>query len=134
MAELNKFTRLLPGDAGLRGDNLLFDIVRWKTERCRREGRRRERPGITRKQASELVRFGHAIRRLENAGLREVASTRVLIAAGRLIADDLHPAKAARAAIAGPLSDDAATTAGLIEMIDVYFSDPGDRTSRKTTS
>ncbi|MGA7050752.1 MAG: CbbQ/NirQ/NorQ/GpvN family protein [Mycobacterium sp.] len=82
--------------------------------------------GITLEQASELVRFGHAIRRLENAGLREVASTRVLIAAGRLIADGLPATKAARAAIAGPLSDDAATTAGLIEMIDAYFSDPSD--------
>src|SRR4051812_18072442 len=32
--------------------------------------------------AAELVRFGQAIRRLEAGGLREVASTRVLIAAG----------------------------------------------------
>jgi nitric oxide reductase NorQ protein len=78
--------------------------------------------GITNTQASELVRFGQAIRRLENAGLREVASTRVLIAAGRLIADGISPATASRAAIAGPLSDDVATTAGLLEMIDVYFS------------
>lgn len=47
----------------------------------------------------------------------------MLIAAGRLIADGLPAAKAARAAIAGPLSDDAAATAGLVEMIDAYFSD-----------
>ena len=40
-------------------------------------------------QAAKLVRLGQAIRRLETAGLREVASTRVLIAAGRLIADGL---------------------------------------------
>ncbi len=39
--------------------------------------------------AAELVRFGQAIRRLETGGLREVASTRVLIAAGRLIAEGL---------------------------------------------
>ena len=36
----------------------------------------------TRATAAELVRFGQAIRRLETGGLREVASTRVLIAAG----------------------------------------------------
>jgi len=41
--------------------------------------------GWTLPTAAELVRFGQAIRRLETGGLREVASTRVLIAAGRLI-------------------------------------------------
>src|SRR5689334_24056322 len=38
--------------------------------------------GVDDATAAELVRFGHAIRRLETGGLREVASTRVLIAAG----------------------------------------------------
>lgn len=75
------------------------------------------------KRAAELVRFGQAIRRLETAGLREVASTRVLIAAGRLIAEGLEPCVAARAAIAGPLSDDSTVTSGLEEMIDAYLSD-----------
>src|ERR1700739_3616768 len=37
--------------------------------------------GVDHQVASQLVRVGQAIRRLENAGLREVASTRVLIAA-----------------------------------------------------
>ena len=40
--------------------------------------------GIGYEQAADLVRIGQAIRRLDTAGLREVASTRVLIAAGRL--------------------------------------------------
>ena len=40
--------------------------------------------GVDGATAAELVRFGQAIRRLETGGLREVASTRVLIAAGRL--------------------------------------------------
>lgn len=55
-----------------------------------------------------------------------MASTRVLIAAGRLVAEGLPPRAAARAAIAGPLSDDPAVTAGLFEMIDVYLADDGD--------
>jgi nitric oxide reductase NorQ protein len=80
--------------------------------------------GIDSDQAAKLVRFGQAIRRLETAGLREVASTRVLIAAGRLIADGLGPREAARAAIAGPLTDDASVTTGLVEMINVYLADP----------
>ncbi len=81
--------------------------------------------GIECDQAAELVRFGQAIRRLETAGLREVASTRVLIAAGRLIAEGLTPRQAARAAIAGPLTDDPTVTAGLMEMIDVYLVGEG---------
>ena len=81
--------------------------------------------GIGRAQAAELVRFGRAIRRLETAGLREVASTRVLIAAGRLIAQGLSPREAARAAVAGPLTDDAETARGLVEMLDVYLADTG---------
>jgi nitric oxide reductase NorQ protein len=74
-------------------------------------------------RAAELVRFGQAIRRVETAGLREVASTRVLIAAGRLIAEGVSPREAARAAIAGPLTDDASVARGLEQMIDVYLAD-----------
>jgi nitric oxide reductase NorQ protein len=79
--------------------------------------------GIDQDTAAQLVAFGQVIRRLETVGLREVASTRVLIAAGRLIAEGLSAPEAARAAIAGPLTDDATVTSGLIEMIDVYLDD-----------
>ena len=79
--------------------------------------------GIPTGKAAELVRLAQAIRRLDSAGLREVASTRVLIAAGRLIADGLRMREAARAAIVGPLSDDATLTRGLLEMVDVYLPD-----------
>jgi nitric oxide reductase NorQ protein len=79
--------------------------------------------GIGAEQAAELVRLGQAIRRLETAGLREVASTRVLIAAGRLVAEGLGARAAARAAVAGPLSDDPALTRGLAEMIDAYLAE-----------
>ena len=79
--------------------------------------------GVDEAQAAELVRLGQAIRRLETAGLREVASTRVLIAAGRLIAEGLEACEAARAAIAGPLTDDSTVTRGLVEMIDLYLAD-----------
>jgi nitric oxide reductase NorQ protein len=73
--------------------------------------------------AAQLVRLGQAMRRLDNAGLREVASTRVLIAAGRLVAEGLSMRDAARAAVAGPLTDDPVVTAGLFEMIDAYLAD-----------
>ncbi|OBG13313.1 AAA family ATPase [Mycolicibacterium celeriflavum] len=77
--------------------------------------------GVEHATAAELVKFGQAIRRLETGGLREVASTRVLIAAGRLIAEGLTMRDAARAAIAGPLTDDASVGRALNEMIDVYL-------------
>src|SRR5581483_7104820 len=77
--------------------------------------------GVDRGTAAELVRLGQAIRRLETGGLREVASTRVLIAAGRLVVEGLTMPEAARAAIAGPLTDDAAVGKGLGEMIEIYL-------------
>ena len=80
--------------------------------------------GVDAATAAELVRFGQAIRRLETGGLREVASTRVLIAAGRLVAEGLSMKEAARAAIAGPLTDDVAVGKALGEMIDIYLCAP----------
>lgn len=82
--------------------------------------------GVDGATAAELVRFGQAIRRLETGGLREVASTRVLIAAARLAAEGLSMREAARAAIAGPLTDDAAVGQGLAEMIGIYLGGPDD--------
>ncbi len=79
--------------------------------------------GVDSGTAAELVRFGQAIRRLETGGLREVASTRVLIAAGRLFVEGLTMREAARAAIAGPLTDDASVSRGLNEMIEVYLGE-----------
>jgi nitric oxide reductase NorQ protein len=73
--------------------------------------------------AALLVRLASAIRRLETAGLREVASTRVLVAAGKLIGEGLPVRDAARAAVAAPLTDDPMVTAGLFEMIDAYLAD-----------
>jgi nitric oxide reductase NorQ protein len=79
--------------------------------------------GVEAATAAEMVRFGQAIRRLETGGLREVASTRVLIAAARLVAEGLPMAEAARAAIAGPLTDDAAVGRALDEMVEVYLGE-----------
>ena len=79
--------------------------------------------GIDQASAALLVTLGRAIRQAQPTGLREAASTRVLIAAGRLIQEGLSPRDAARAAIAGPLTDDAIAGAGLSELIDVYLLD-----------
>jgi nitric oxide reductase NorQ protein len=87
--------------------------------------------GVAISKAAELVRLGQAIRRLDAAGLREVASTRVLIAAGRLIADGLTMREAARAAVVGPLTDDATATRGLLEMVDAYLPDESTSAMRR---
>lgn len=81
--------------------------------------------GVDAATAAELVRFGQAIRRLETGGLREVASTRVLIAAGKLVTEGLTLREAAGAAIAGPLTDDVAVSRALGEMIDIYLGEAG---------
>lgn len=81
-----------------------------------------EEAGVSSDVAATLVRFSQGIRRLETPGLREVASTRVLIAAGRLIVEGLTPHEAAQIAIAAPLSDDPTVQVGLMKMIDVYVS------------
>jgi nitric oxide reductase NorQ protein len=79
--------------------------------------------GVDPSVAARLVQLATAIRRLERAGLREVASTRVLVAAARLHAQGISLASAGRAAIAQPLSDDPAVTAGLTEMVSTYLGD-----------
>jgi len=79
--------------------------------------------GVDRDTAARLVRLGQVVRRLETAALREVASTRVLVAAARLSVEGLSVRDAARAAVAGPLTDDPMVTAGLFEMIDAYLAD-----------
>jgi nitric oxide reductase NorQ protein len=80
--------------------------------------------GVDQEHAAQLVRLGQAIRRLDTAGLREVASTRVLIAAGRLFREGLPLAAAARAAIIGPLTDDPVVSAGLDEIVVGYLAGP----------
>jgi nitric oxide reductase NorQ protein len=85
------------------------------------EGIVTQEAGVDAATAAELVRFGQAIRRLETGGLREVASTRVLIAAGRLVTEGLSMRDAARAAIVGPLTDDVAVGRALNEMAEVYL-------------
>ncbi len=79
--------------------------------------------GVDLQIAASLVQLGQAIRRLDNVGLREVASTRLLVAAGRLVAEGLGLRDATRAAVAGPLTDDPIVTAGLFEMINAYVDD-----------
>jgi nitric oxide reductase NorQ protein len=80
----------------------------------------RNEAGIEHEAAEDLIRLGQAIRRVKDAGLREAASTRTLIAAAALIGEGLSFHDAAVAAIAGPLTDDLELRDGLVTMIDAH--------------
>jgi len=79
--------------------------------------------GVDAALAEDLVRLGQGIRRVKEAGLREVASTRTLVASAMLIAEGLPFVEAAVAAVAGPLTDDVELRDGLVAMIEAYAAD-----------
>jgi len=80
----------------------------------------RREAGADPETASSLVRLGLAIRRADDGGLREAASTRALVAAARLMAAGLSFVDAATAAVAGPLTDDLDVRDRLVAMIVAY--------------
>ncbi len=79
--------------------------------------------GIDDRLAGQLVRLGNAIRRLENHDLEEVASTRLLIFAARMIKAGVPVRQACLACLAEPLSDDLQTVRALMDVVDVHFSE-----------
>jgi nitric oxide reductase NorQ protein len=91
-----------------------FPVAELEVEILRREA------GVSRAVAEDLVRLGQAVRRVRDAGLREAASTRTLIAAAALMEEGLGFVDAAVAAVAGPLTDDLELRDGLIAMIEAH--------------
>lgn len=77
--------------------------------------------GIERETASALVALGHAIRNLSGSPLREVASTRMLILAGELVAEGLGLRSAVQSAVVRVLSDDADVERALGELVDAVL-------------
>jgi nitric oxide reductase NorQ protein len=74
--------------------------------------------GIDLETASALVTLGDAIRNLAGSPLREVASTRMLILAGGLVAEGLSLRSAVQSAIVEVLSDDPDVVRALGELAD----------------
>lgn len=64
--------------------------------------------GVDAGMARALVDLGQRLRQLDEHGLSERPSTRLLVAAGHLIAAGVDPAQACAVALVAPLSDDAA--------------------------
>ena len=71
--------------------------------------------------AQRLVALGQDIRRLDQHDLEEVASTRLLIHAARLIRSGLPARIACQACLAEALSDDPQTVAALMDLVDVHL-------------
>ena len=62
--------------------------------------------GCSKEHADSLAKLGEKIRNLEEHGLQEGASTRLLIYAGRLMSEGISPRRAAQVAIVWTLTDD----------------------------
>ena len=77
--------------------------------------------GCTSEQADSLAKLGEKIRNLEDHGLQEGASTRLLIYAGRLISEGIAPRRACQVAIVWTLTDDMELQRSLEEVASSIF-------------
>jgi nitric oxide reductase NorQ protein len=71
--------------------------------------------------AKKLVAFAAKVRHLDEPGIAETVSTRLLVSAARLIRAGLAPRVACGAAIVQPLTDDATTARALQDLADLVF-------------
>jgi len=79
--------------------------------------------GVSEAVAGQLVRLATALRQLTDHDLEETASTRLLVAAGRLAASGLPLPLACRAAIVDALTDDLDTVEALQEVVRAVIGD-----------
>ena len=77
--------------------------------------------GCTEEQADSLAKLGEKIRNLEDHGLQEGASTRLLIYAGRLISEGISPRRACQVAIVWTLTDEPELQRSLEEVTSSIF-------------
>ena len=77
--------------------------------------------GCTEEQADSLAKLGEKIRNLEDHGLQEGASTRLLIYAGRLICEGIPARRACQVAIVWTLTDEPELQRSLEEVASSIF-------------
>ena len=94
-----------------------FDFPPPELERAivAREGR------VDETTAARLVELAIRVRRLRDRGLPEVPSTRVLVAAGRLMARGVDPLAACSSALTGPLTDDPDLRSAIDDLMRAMF-------------
>jgi nitric oxide reductase NorQ protein len=73
--------------------------------------------GVDHATGTELVALAGRLRQLRDRGLPEVPSTRLLVAAARLIASGVPRTEACRTAVAAPLADDSDLRAAIHDVI-----------------
>lgn len=81
----------------------------------------RRESGMDSAMANSLVKLGNMTRALKDSGLAEGASTRLLIQAGKLIAEGISPRTACQVAVCEALTDDPELLAALFEMVSSQF-------------
>lgn len=77
--------------------------------------------GVEPGMAHQLVALAARLRGLRDRGLAEVPSTRLLVAAGGLVAAGVDAREACYAAILSPLSDDESLLAAMKDLVDLTF-------------
>ena len=77
--------------------------------------------GLDAERARRLVTLGRALRDLGGHDLEEVASTRLVVNAAKLMGDGLGAVTACRVALVEPLSDDPAIREGLVETVRAHL-------------
>ncbi|HEX5787328.1 MAG TPA: CbbQ/NirQ/NorQ/GpvN family protein [Woeseiaceae bacterium] len=78
--------------------------------------------GATHAVAHDLAVLGRRLRELRDRGLVEVPSTRLLIAAARLIAGGIPVREACHTAVVAPLTDDDALLGAMQDLVDATFT------------
>jgi nitric oxide reductase NorQ protein len=77
--------------------------------------------GVNETSARQLAKLGHKVRNLREHGLKEGASTRVLIYAGRLIKEGVPPRRACHVAVTWGITDDPQVQRSLDEVVAAIF-------------
>jgi nitric oxide reductase NorQ protein len=77
--------------------------------------------GVDAANAFQLAKLGHKVRNLREHGLKEGASTRVLIYAGRLINEGIAPRRACHVAVTWGITDDPQVQRSLDEVVAAIF-------------
>src|SRR5690606_16915604 len=77
--------------------------------------------GVSTPQALALVELAHKLRGLQDRGLAEVPSTRLLVATAQLIARGIPLRRACQVALIAPLSDDASLVGAMNDLVSLTF-------------
>jgi nitric oxide reductase NorQ protein len=78
--------------------------------------------GVAEETATQLAKLGHKVRSLRDHGLKEGASTRVLIYAARLIKEGIAPRRACHVAVTWGITDDPQVQRSLNEVVSAIFA------------